>query len=174
MLLIQLTGLSGSGKTTLANGVQHWLGRQDRRLEVIDGDAYRSRPGWNLGFSKEDRCENIRRLGAAAHAYVLQGIPAIISAINPYASVRAELRARYGAVTVYVSCALPVLVDRDTKGLYRRAMLPAGHPERVDGFTGVSDPYEVPGDADLVLHTDLEVPGDSIEKLGVYVLSLLG
>lgn len=173
MHLIQLTGLSGSGKTTLALGLQQWLQRRGHHLEVIDGDVYRNRPGWNLGFSREDRCENIRRLGFAAHGFVLQGVPALISAINPYASARAELKERYGARTVYISCALPVLMQRDTKGLYRRAMLPDSHPDRVRSLTGVSDPYEEPHDADLVLHTDRESPEVSIDRLGVWFLSVL-
>jgi adenylylsulfate kinase len=173
MCLLQLTGLSGAGKTTLALGLQQWLRLQDRRLEVIDGDVYRNQPGWNLGFSREDRCENIRRLGAIAHGFVLQGIPAVISAINPYASARAELKERYGARTVFVHCALPVLMERDTKGLYRRAFLPEGHPDRVRALTGVSDPYEEPHDADLVLYTDRESPSASIEKLGIWLLTVL-
>jgi adenylylsulfate kinase len=169
MILIQLTGLSGAGKTTLAEGLRIWLSPRGISLRVIDGDVYRRMPGWNLGFSPEDRREQIRRLGEVANGFLQKGEPAIIAAINPYASARKALREAH---TVWVRCSIAELLKRDTKGLYARAFLPDGHPDKLLGLTGVNDPYEAPDDADLILDTDLEDPAESIEKLGVFFMEL--
>jgi len=166
-----MTGLSGAGKTTIATQTMEWLAALQVPLEVIDGDIYRKTLCKDLGFSPADRMENIRRLGALAHSCSLRNIPVIISAINPYESARARLKAAYGAKTVWVDCPLAVLMERDTKGLYRKALLPDGHPDKVMNLTGINDRYEAPENADLVLHTGQETPEESVEKLTRFILS---
>ena len=170
LMIIQMTGLSGAGKTTIAGMAKERLSVLGIPLEVIDGDVYRKTLCRDLGFSREDRCENIRRLGALAHTF---DTPVIISAINPFASARLALREAYGAKTVWVDCPLPVLVTRDTKGLYRKALLPEGHPDKLHNLTGMGDPYEPPLDADLVIRTDLRLPEESADELLRFIQALL-
>ena len=172
-MIIQLTGLSGAGKTTIATRTREYLASWKVLVEIIDGDIYRQSLCKDLGFSREDRIENIRRLGALAHQLSKREIPAIISAINPYEVARHHLVEAYGAKTVWVNCAIDVLVQRDTKGLYRKAMLPSGHPERISNLTGVNDVYEAPEMADLILYTDLETPDQSVERLSRFILAHL-
>jgi adenylylsulfate kinase len=155
MLLIQLTGLSGAGKTTLAGMVKQLLQEEHIPVAVIDGDEYRKTLCADLGFSREDRCENIRRLGKAASIFCRQGAVAIIAAINPYQQSREELATLYQARTVYIHCPLPVLIERDTKGLYRRALLEKENPDSISNLTGVNDPYEIPECPDLMLDTSV-------------------
>lgn len=168
MLLIQFTGLSGAGKTTIALYLKHWLGRQDLTVEVIDADDYRKTLCKDLGFSKKDRCENIRRLGKAAGQFATADI-VIISAINPYEEVRNELREEYYARTVWIKCALNTLVTRDTKGLYRRSMLPDADPQKLFNLTGINDVFETPQHADLIVNTDTEAVRDSAEKIMSFI-----
>jgi adenylylsulfate kinase len=173
MLLIQLTGLSGAGKTSIAFRVQQMLLQRDIAAEIVDGDAYRKTVCKDLGFSPADRRENIRRLGAIAHNLVLQNTIAIIAAINPYDDVRKELKAKYKARTVWIHCSLDVLVERDTKGLYRKALLPGDHPDKVKNLTGVNDVYEIPIHADLVIHTHSEPLETSSVRLFAFILDHL-
>lgn len=173
-MIIQFCGLSGSGKTTIANAVQLLLQQSGLRCEVIDGDIYRKNICAGLGFSKADRNENIRRLAFVADILAKYGVITIISAINPYHDIRQEITARYADVkTVYIDCSLNVLMQRDTKKLYQRAMLPAGHPDRVNNLTGVNDVFEQPGNADLILKTDEETIDVSSKKLFEFILSIL-
>ena len=125
MLFIQLTGLSGAGKTTLAYGVQKRLQLLGYPVEVLDGDECR-RAFWpELGFSPEDRQESLRRMGLLAHRLNRHGIIVLLAAINPYRETRAELsRQNQPAKIVFVDCDLETLIQRDTKGLYARALLP--------------------------------------------------
>ena len=154
-LFIQMTGLSGSGKTTLARLVQQRLRRKGIQVEVIDGDEYRAGLCSDLGFSKEDRNRNIRRLGFVAKVLARNNVVTIISAINPYDNVRKELKLLDpNGKLVYVKASLDTVKERDTKGLYRKALLPDGHPERINNFTGISDPFEPPTDVDLFIPTD--------------------
>ncbi len=173
MLLIQLTGLSGAGKSTLASAVQSRLQALGYRVELIDGDAYRQHLCRDLGFSKADRQENIRRLGFVGLVLARNGIIAIMSAINPYESARAEIHAMGGDLvrTVWIDCDLTTLQNRDTKGLYRRASLPDGHTEKVHNLTGVNDPYEAPEQPDLSLHTHLESIETCVERLLQFILA---
>jgi adenylylsulfate kinase len=173
MLLIQLTGLSGAGKSTLAIAVQSKLQTLGYRVELIDGDAYRQHLCRDLGFSKADRQENIRRLGFVGLVLARNGVIAIMSAINPYESARAEIQAMGGDLvkTVWVDCDMTTLQNRDTKGLYRRAFLPDGHAEKVYNLTGVNDPYERPEEPDLSIHTHLEGIEISVERLLQFVLA---
>ena len=174
MLLLQLTGLSGAGKTTLSLGVQQPLQALGYKVEVIDGDEYRRHLCSDLGFSRADRIENIRRLGFVGLTLARQGIIAILAAINPYREARQALQAQGPLVkTAYVSCPLNVLQQRDVKGLYQRALLPEDHPRRLNNFTGISDPYEIPEHPDLLLNTDMETEAESAQRLVRFILNNL-
>lgn len=153
-MIILLCGLSGAGKTTLAKKIKENLSRAEFPAEVIDADEYRQQLFPDLKYSKEDRFENIRRLGFIANKFSNQGIVTIISAIMPYEAMRSQLINDYDDVkVVYVDCPLPILKARDTKGLYHKAQLPVGHPERVGNLTGVNDPFEAPAAPDLYINT---------------------
>ncbi|MBB5440696.1 adenylylsulfate kinase [Pedobacter sp. AK017] len=171
MLIIQFTGLSGAGKTTIANLVKQQLNLSDIPVQIIDGDHYRKTICSDLGFSKEDRAENIRRLGKVAHEFSKQNIITILSAINPYEEIRQELTTKYRAKTVFIDCDLKTLLQRDTKGLYQRAYLPNGHPNKLHCLTGVNDPYEVPLQFDLILQTYKEGPATSSAKLCQFIMN---
>lgn len=174
MLFIQLTGLSGSGKSTIANGVKALLQSSGFRVEVIDGDVYRKKLCPDLGFSKEDRNENIRRLGFVSSKFAEHGIISILAAINPYEEIRKEL-SLYGShvKTVWINCDLDILIKRDTKQLYKKAMLPDDHPDKVKNLTGVNDPFETPENADLVINTGNESEEASIKILYDYIVEMV-
>jgi adenylylsulfate kinase len=159
---IWLTGLSGSGKSTIARILEGALRDRGHRVEVLDGDVVRMHLSKGLGFSKEDRDTNIRRIGWVCEVLSRNDVVAIGSAISPYREIRDEIRANIGRfVEVYLEAPLEVLADRDVKGLYRKAM--AGE---IKGFTGVDDPYEPPLNAEVVCHTDgSETPADSAAKV---------
>src|SRR6266516_4574720 len=147
-----LTGLSGAGKSTLATAVGHELRRRGVRVEVLDGDEVRQNLSKGLGFTREDRDTNIRRIGYVAKLLARNGVVVITAAISPYRAVRDEVRREIGAfVEVYVKASLGECVRRDTKGLYARAL--AGE---IAQFTGVSDPYEEPLAPELVVDTERE------------------
>jgi adenylyl-sulfate kinase len=151
------TGLSGAGKTTLARLVETELRARGHRVEVLDGDVIRTNLSKGLGFSKEDRDTNIRRIGFVCNLLTRNQVVAIAAAISPYRDVRDELRRDIGSfVEVYVRCPIAVLAERDVKGLYKRAL--AGE---IKNFTGVDDPYEAPHTAEVIVETDLESPGQS-------------
>src|SRR2546425_9556407 len=121
--VVWMTGLSGAGKSTIATRLQQELVERGRRAEVLDGDEVRTNLSKGLGFSKEDRDTNIRRIGYVARLLARNGGIAIAAAISPYRAVRDELRAQTpGFVEVYVQCSLDALIRRDTKGLYKRAL----------------------------------------------------
>ena len=170
-MIIQLCGLSGAGKTTIATSVKEKAIAYHTPIEIIDGDNYREFLCKDLGFSKEDRCENIRRLGFVASRLSDHGIVCIISAINPYDEIRNELSVAYGQVkTVYVDCPVDELINRDTKGLYKRALLPDDHPDKVSNLTGINDPFEAPVNPDLHLHTDKSSIADCTNELFSFIL----
>jgi adenylylsulfate kinase len=172
-MVIQFTGLSGAGKTTLAKKVKALLEQQQLPAAIIDGDVYRNTLCKDLGFSKEDRCENIRRLGKLAHELSAAGAIAIIAAINPFEAIRKELAEKYEAKTVWIKCTIDVLTQRDTKGLYKRAALPDGHPEKLYNLTGVNDVYEAPALPHLVIDTAAETEAASAEKLYQFIVQQL-
>src|SRR5215468_5577133 len=164
-LVVWFTGLSGAGKSTLSVPLAARLRELSRRVEVLDGDEVRTHLSKGLGFSKEDRDTNIRRIGWVAEVLARNGLTAITAAISPYREVRDEVRKRierHGAsfVEVYVECPIEVLSERDVKGLYKKAL--AGE---IKGFTGVSDPYEPPVNPDVVVRSDREAVGDSLERI---------
>lgn len=147
---VWLTGMSGAGKSTITAVLERELLRRGLPVEVLDGDVVRTHLTRGLGFSREDRDENVRRVGWVCELLTRHGVVAIAAVISPYRSVRDEIRARIGRfVEVHVDAPLEVLAERDPKGLYRKAM--AGE---IDNFTGVSDPYEPPLNPEVVCHTD--------------------
>jgi len=171
MLIIQLTGLSGAGKTTISNYAKQKLEEQAIAVEIIDGDTYRKTLCADLGFSHEDRCENIRRLAKAAHSFTGIRDAAIIAAINPFEKIREELRTKYAIKTVWINCNVDVLIERDTKGLYKRALLPGDHPDKLHNLTGINDGYDQPLNCDLIINTHAETTEQSGDALYSFILA---
>ncbi|MFH0793086.1 MAG: adenylyl-sulfate kinase [bacterium] len=158
---IWFTGLSGSGKTTIANSLAERLRAAGRNVEILDGDVIRRNLSKGLGFTKEGRDENIKRVGFVCHLLSRNGVFAMAAVISPYAEARNANRALIGDfVEVYCKCPIEVLTDRDVKGLYKRAL--AGE---IKGFTGVDDPYEAPENPEVVCETDKESPEQSVQKI---------
>jgi len=158
---VWFTGLSGSGKSTLAELVAKKMRDTGRKVEVLDGDEVRTHLSKGLGFSKEGRDTNIRRIGYVAHLLTRNGIVAITAAISPYRAIRDENRALIGDfVEVYVDCSVEECMKRDVKGLYKKAI--AGE---IKQFTGVSDPYEPPLRAEVVVKTAEETIDQSAKKI---------
>ena len=155
------TGMSGAGKSTIANTIAPRLKALGKQVEILDGDEVRTNLSKGLGFSREDRDTNIRRIGYVAHLLTRNGTVAITAAISPYRAIRDEVRGRIGDfVEVYVKCPLDTLVARDVKGLYKKAL--AGE---IKEFTGVSDPYEPPLHPEVVVETDRETVEESVNKI---------
>jgi adenylylsulfate kinase len=173
MQIIQLTGLSGCGKTTISNAVKLLFATKTINIEILDGDQYRQTLCKDLGFSKADRLENIRRLGNLAHSLADRYPMVIIAAINPYEEARSELKLKYDAKTVWINCELDSLILRDTKGLYKRALLPDSAPDKIFNLTGVNDLYEAPLNYDLKLNTHLESVNESVERFYQFADSLI-
>jgi adenylyl-sulfate kinase len=158
---VWFTGLSGSGKTTLARLLEARFRALGYKVEVLDGDVVRTHLSKGLGFSKEDRDENIRRIGFVCELLSRNGVAVIAAAISPYRAAREELRSRISNfVEIYMSCPLQVLPERDEKGLDKKAL--AG---QVPHFTGVTDPYESPMDPELTVNSDREAPEESLERV---------
>jgi adenylyl-sulfate kinase len=160
------TGLSGSGKSTLAQYLTPKLIGLGKKVEVLDGDEVRENLSKGLGFSKEDRDTNIRRIGYVANMLSRNGVVAISAAISPYSAVRDEVRkgCRAVFVEVYVECPLEVVEERDTKGLYKKA-----RQGIIKNFTGISDPYEAPAKAEVIVNTSEESIEQSAEKILAYL-----
>jgi adenylylsulfate kinase len=154
-LIFQFCGLSGAGKTTLANALFNELLFKGYRVKVIDGDVYRQTLCKDLGFSRADRIENVRRLGNYAVSLREQYDFILIAVINPYEEGRVALWLSCNAKLFWIKCDISVLINRDTKGLYQKALLPDGHPDKIYNLTGLNDIFEVPITADLVIDTDL-------------------
>ena len=166
--ILWFTGLSGAGKSTLAERLREALSTE-RAVEILDGDEVRTHLSKGLGFSREDRDTNIRRIGFVARLLARNGVVAITAAISPYAETRAEMRRLAEAegipfVEIYAQAALDSLIRRDVKGLYRKAL--AGE---IAHFTGVSDPYESPASPEVVLQTDREDPEASLASILTYL-----
>lgn len=166
-LVIWLTGLSGAGKTTIARALRRELIAAGHRVETLDGDEVRENLSRGLGFSKEDRDTNVRRIGFVARLLARNGVIVLASAISPYQQSRDDVRravASDGApfIEVFVRCSLQVLIERDVKGLYKKAL--AGE---IKNFTGVSDPYEPPLAPDVVIDSSVE----SVDESAALILS---
>jgi adenylylsulfate kinase len=165
-MIIQFCGLSGSGKTTLAKNVKEYFIKKGVCIEILDGDEYRKFLSPELGFSKEDRIKNIRRLAFLAERFSKHNIIAIICAINPYDKIRREVAEQsFNVKTIYIKCNLRELVRRDTKGIYAKALLPDSDPHKITNLSGVNDPFEIPDNPDLLIETDKESITESTQKL---------
>ena len=159
------TGLSGAGKSTLASLAAAELRRRGLRVEVLDGDEVRTNLSKGLGFSKEDRDTNIKRIGYVCHLLTRNGVVAISAAISPYREVRDANRQQIGSfIEVYVKCSIEALTQRDVKGLYKKAL--AGE---VKNFTGVSDPYEPPLAAEITVDTERQSETESLRTILDYL-----
>lgn len=169
--VVWFTGLSGSGKTTLSNLLERSLFRQKKRTFPLDGDAIRNGLNANLGFTPEDREENLRRFTEVARLFADAGLLALVSVISPYEAAREAARRRIGRerfVLVHVATSLEVCEQRDVKGLYARAR--AG---QLPQFTGIDAPYEIPLEPDVRVGPDDGGPRQSVEKI-MTVLKLRG
>jgi adenylyl-sulfate kinase len=155
------TGLSGAGKSTIANLVAGELRTRGHRVEILDGDEVRTNLSKGLGFSKEDRDTNIRRIGYVCNLLARNGVIAISAAISPYREIRDEIRRNHRRFfEVYMKCSIEKLSERDVKGLYKKAL--AGE---IRNFTGISDPYEEPLHPELVLDSGTEKVDESLQRL---------
>jgi bifunctional enzyme CysN/CysC len=168
-LTVWFTGLSSAGKTTLSRAVYERLWAAGLKVESLDGDEVRRHLSKGLGFSREDRDENIRRIGFVAELLTRHGVVVLVSAISPYRATRDEVRARIGQfVEVYVNAPLDVCEARDVKGLYHRA-----RRGQLPGFTGIDDAYEPPERAEVECHTDQETLAESVEKVLAVIKPLI-
>jgi len=159
------TGLSGAGKSTLANLVADELRRRGLNVEILDGDEVRTNLSKGLGFSKEDRDTNIKRIGYVCKLLTRNGVTAISAAISPYREVRDFNRQQIGSfVEIYVKCSIEALTRRDVKGLYKKAL--AGE---IQNFTGVSDPYEAPEKPEITVDSENEKVEESLAKILSYL-----
>jgi adenylyl-sulfate kinase len=159
---IWFTGLSGAGKTTVSRLSEKELRARGYKVEVLDGDMVRENLSKGLGFSKEDRDTNIRRIGFVCELLTRNDVVAIAAAISPYRAIRDENRARVDGRFVEVYCKAPiqVLAERDVKGLYKKAL-----NGEIKNFTGVDDPYEPPLNPEVVIESDRETPEESAAKV---------
>ena len=162
---IWFTGLSGAGKSTLSVALSKVLRDRGRNVEILDGDEVRENLSKGLGFSREDRDTNIRRIGYVCHLLSRNGVVAISAAISPFREIRDENRRRIGNfIEVFAKCPLDVLIQRDVKGLYKKAI--AG---QIKDFTGVSHPYEEPLQPEIVIESDKESIEESLAKILRYL-----
>ena len=165
------TGLSGAGKTTISKILEGELRARRNRLEILDGDVVRENLSKGLGFSKEDRDTNVRRIAFVADLLSRNGVPVITAAISPYKEIRDEAREMMGDrfIEVFIEASVDTCAERDVKGLYKKAF--AGE---IKEFTGVSDPYEAPKAPEITLETEEEEPEESAAKVLAYVESRAG
>jgi len=158
---IWLTGLSGAGKSTLSEVIELRLRERGRNVEVLDGDIVRTHLSKGLGFSKEDRDTNIKRIAFVCGLLSRNGVACISAAISPYRETRDWARSHIGNfVEVYVKCPIEVCRQRDVKGLYKLA-----DEGKIKGFTGVDDPYEEPLHPELIVETDRETVEESVARI---------
>jgi adenylylsulfate kinase len=158
---IWLTGLSGAGKTTICRFLETELRRTGYKIEVLDGDVVRQNLSKGLTFSKEDRDENIRRIGFVAHLLTRNNVIVLVSVISPYRAIRAEVKERIGDfIEVYVNAPLEVCEQRDVKGLYKKA-----RNGEIKNFTGIDDLYEIPLAPDVECKTNQETIAESADKV---------
>lgn len=165
---IWFTGLSGAGKSTLSEAVEERLKAMGCNVEILDGDIVRTHLSKGLGFSREDRDTNIKRIAFVCSLLTRNGVICISAAISPYREARAWARHEIGNfVEVYVKCPIEVCRQRDVKGLYK--LVDEG---KITGFTGVDDPYEEPELPELIVETDKETVEESVERIMNTLVSL--
>lgn len=165
---IWFTGLSGAGKSTLSHAIEQRLKHHGRNVEILDGDTVRTHLSHGLGFSREDRDTNIKRIAFVCSLLTRNGVACISAAISPYREARAWARQEIGHfVEVYVKCPLHVCRQRDVKGLYR--LVDEG---KITHFTGVDDPYEAPEHPELVIETDKETIEESVQRIVARLIEL--
>jgi adenylylsulfate kinase len=158
---IWFTGLSGAGKSTLSEIIEQRLRERGHKVEVLDGDIVRTHLSKGLGFSREDRDTNIKRIAFVCSLLSRNGVVCISAAISPYREAREWARQEIGNfVEIYISCPLEVCQERDVKGLYK--LVAEG---KLKGFTGVDDPYEPPINPELVIETNRETPEESVARI---------
>ncbi len=158
---IWFTGLSGSGKSTLSEILEQRLQARGRKVEIMDGDLVRTHLSKGLGFSREDRDTNIKRIAFVCNLLSRNGVICISAAIAPYREAREWAREHIGNfVEIYIKCPLEVCRARDVKGLYK--LVDEG---KIKNFTGIDDPYEEPQHPDLVVETDKETVEESIGRI---------
>jgi adenylylsulfate kinase len=166
---VWFTGLSGAGKSTLAEALSDRMSAANIAHEILDGDVVRTNLSKGLGFSKEDRDANIRRIGFVANLLTRHGVPVITAAISPYRAIREECRALIGTerfIEVHVHAPMETLIERDVKGLYKKAL--AGE---IKNFTGVDDPYEAPENPNVRVDSSIESVQESLEKIWAHLVS---
>ena len=164
-LTLWFTGLSGAGKSTLAGHVSQELRRRGLNVEILDGDEVRTNLSKGLGFSKEDRDTNIKRIGYVCKLLTRNGVVAISAAISPYREVRDYNRQQIGNfIEIYVTCSIEELTRRDVKGLYKKAL--AGE---IRNFTGISDPYEAPVNPEITIDSEQEREPESVKHILEYL-----
>ncbi|WP_051039752.1 adenylyl-sulfate kinase [Synechococcus sp. PCC 7336] len=164
--ILWFTGLSGSGKSTVSMPVARALKEAGCKVEVLDGDIVRTNLSKGLGFSKEDRDTNIRRIGFVGGLLSRNGVIAITAAISPYRETRDDIRAETtNFIEIFVDCPIEECARRDVKGLYAKA-----YAGEIENFTGVSDPYEPPVNPEIVLSTREELVEESVHKVLTYLV----
>ncbi|WP_392532750.1 adenylyl-sulfate kinase [Nostoc sp. C117] len=164
-MTLWFTGLSGAGKTTISQVVEQVLISEGYLVERLDGDIVRQFLTKDLGFSKADRDENLRRIGFVAHLLTKNGVIVLVSTISPYQDIRAEMRQKIGQFAeVYVNASVETCEKRDTKGLYRKA-----RNGEILNFTGINDPYEPPVNPEVTCDTNCESVDESAAKVIEYV-----
>ncbi len=162
------TGLSGAGKSTLASAVEQRLRQYGRNVEVLDGDVVRTHLSKGLGFSREDRDTNIKRIAFVCKLLTRNGVICISAAISPYREAREWARREIGRfVEVYVKCPPDVCRQRDVKGLYRQV-----EEGKIKNFTGIDDPYEEPEAPELIIETARETPEESVAHIFAKLVEL--
>ena len=158
---IWFTGLPCSGKSTIANRVAEILKNKGYKVEQLDGDVTREYLSKGLGFTKEDRDENIRRVGFVAKLLTRNGVFVTAAFVSPYREIRDEIRKEIGNfVEVYVKCPVEVCIERDVKGMYKKAL-----KGEIKNFTGIDDPYEEPLNPEVIVETDKETVDESVDKV---------
>jgi adenylylsulfate kinase len=162
---VWFTGLPCSGKSTLANKLKEKLEELGKKVYILDGDIIRKELNVDLGFSEEDRRENIRRVSVVAKILTECGVVPIVALVSPFRESRKKARERMeNFVEVYVRAPLEVCKERDVKGMYKLAL-----EGKIKGFTGIDDPYEEPENPEVICETDKESVDESVEKILAYL-----
>ena len=165
--VLWFTGLSGSGKSTLSRMLEPELRKRGCNVEILDGDEVRENLSKGLGFSKEDRDTNVRRIGYVAKLLSRNDVIVMTAAISPYAEVRAQCRSMArNFVEIYTECSIDELCKRDVKGLCAKAI-----SGEIKNFTGISDPYEAPENPEIQVSSETQAPEDSLKEILAYLES---